>query len=268
MKIILCGHTGSENRGCEAIVRSVCSILRSTCKNAVIYLATFDKKADVAAGLDSVVDEFIEYGKIKRFSPGFFWYGLWHKLFHNDQMAQWVVQRKLWRKIDGNTMLLKIGGDIYCYDRPVIPYALNRVAKKRGAKNILFGCSVEKSRIDTEMAQDLRQYQMIFARESITFQTIADAGVPADRLRLYPDPAFSLKYELFPVEDLRENNTIGMNISPLILDSGREKTMVMKNYERLTEYILNETRWNILLIPHVYANGNKQDLAPLTALYQ
>ena len=50
MKVLLCGHTGSVNRGCEAIIRSTAKILN---KSGVEYSClTFDEQADKKVGLD------------------------------------------------------------------------------------------------------------------------------------------------------------------------------------------------------------------------
>lgn len=45
--VYLCGHTGSENRGCEAIVRSTAALLREAGQNDV-RLLTFAAEQDEA----------------------------------------------------------------------------------------------------------------------------------------------------------------------------------------------------------------------------
>ena len=57
-KTVLYGHTGSNNRGCEAIVRSTVKLLKN--EGVVSDIATYRAEEDVKAGLDAVGD-LIEY---------------------------------------------------------------------------------------------------------------------------------------------------------------------------------------------------------------
>lgn len=268
-KIILCGHTGSCNRGCEAIVRSICKIIRQNIPDAEIILATHNKHQDIALGIDKETDKIIEYNNIKKFSFNYFWYGLWQKVFKNNYISQWIVQRKLWKEIDKDTLLLNIGGDIYCYSRPNISYALNQYAAKKGAKTILFACSIEKDVIDEKMKEDLNKYYLIFARESITYKNLINAGIPKYKLRLYPDPAFALDLSQTDTYDdfFALDDVIGINLSPTVMESGKDCSLVLENYNLLVKHILENTSFNILLIPHVYCKDNLQDLMPLKELY-
>ena len=63
-----------------------------------------------------------------------------------------------------------------------------------------------------------------------------------------------------------EGNTIGINISPLIISSGKENGMVKKNYEKLIEHIIHTTDMQIILIPHVTWDHNN-DREPIVYLY-
>lgn len=69
MKTVLCGHTGSVNRGCEAIIRSTAGILERYGIKSV--LATFAKSQDVDAGICEF-SEIVEYRKIKPLSFVYF----------------------------------------------------------------------------------------------------------------------------------------------------------------------------------------------------
>ena len=46
MKIMMFGHTGSLNRGCEAIVRSSCKIIKDTVNEAEVMLASNRPQTD------------------------------------------------------------------------------------------------------------------------------------------------------------------------------------------------------------------------------
>lgn len=64
-----------------------------------------------------------------------------------------------------------------------------------------------------------------------------------------------------------EENTIGINLSPLIIEHEKEKGCVLANYENLMEYIIKETDCQIALIPHVVWEFN-DDRTPLRQLYE
>ena len=59
--IVLCGHTGSMNRGCEAIVRATSFVLNNKGHHNVCVM-TFDQSYDKKMGLDKKVD-LIRYPK-------------------------------------------------------------------------------------------------------------------------------------------------------------------------------------------------------------
>lgn len=64
-----------------------------------------------------------------------------------------------------------------------------------------------------------------------------------------------------------ENNTVGINISPLINDYESGENIAYQNYVQLIEYIIQETDMNICLIPHVVWEYNN-DFIPINALYE
>ena len=60
--IILCGHTGSHNRGCEAIIKSTADGLHQ--QNLTVTLATHDLDYDKKVGIDEF-DDIKEYAEFK-----------------------------------------------------------------------------------------------------------------------------------------------------------------------------------------------------------
>ena len=92
--------------------------------------------------------------------------------------------------------------------------------------------------------------------------------VPEEKLRLIPDPAFTLGARELPLpEGFAEGNTIGINISPMIQDSEGEAGITMANYKALLEHIIRTTDMQIALIPHVVWARN-DDRKPLGELYE
>lgn len=60
---------------------------------------------------------------------------------------------------------------------------------------------------------------------------------------------------------------VGINASPLIVQSGKNADLVYQSYRVLIQRILNQTTYGVALIPHVVCDGN-DDSALLTQLYE
>jgi polysaccharide pyruvyl transferase WcaK-like protein len=159
---------------------------------------------------------------------------------------------------------LSVGGDNYCYPGTEIYGWLNREYHKYGFKTVLWGCSVEPSRVP-EIAEDMARYDLIVARESITFEALSKVN---PNTILSPDPAFFMEpMECELDERLRSGNVIGINISPVIISAETTSGMAYKNYRDLISYILKNTDSFVALIPHVVWASN-DDRTVLRKLYE
>jgi len=108
-------------------------------------------------------------------------------------------------------------------------------------------------------------YEAISARESITYEALKKAGVK--NLYLYPDSAFTLETKYLPLPTgFQEKNTVGINISPMIVENETSAGITMKNYKELIHYILNNTDMSVALIPHVVWERN-DDRRTIEELY-
>lgn len=161
--------------------------------------------------------------------------------------------------------VLSIGGDNYCYGVPKFIYLVNKEIRKKGGKTILWGCSVEPESLKGEMLEDLLGYTDIIARESITYQAMINKGLK--QAVLIPDPAFQLNRIDLPLpENFIEGNTVGINVSPMIIGHESNQGMTLQNYMELINYIINQTDMQVALIPHVVWSHN-DDRIPLNILY-
>lgn len=246
-KLYLVGHTGSVNRGCEAIVRSTVSLFN---KCGVTDITLFsDKRADDKKnGLDAVC-KIYQTHNAKRYSI---------KKFISRTIlkttGQYMPEEKLrqWNNMkmvsEGDTVFV-IGGDTYCYGRATANYAANKLAKRRGAYTVLWGCSIEKNLVDDEMKRDLMSYDAICPREDITYQTLKALGIPEDKMIKISDPAFNLGVfdsQYPPIMD--KSKCVGINVSPVIMRNEKAYKAVLS----LLKHIIDNTEYHIVLIPHVY----------------
>lgn len=261
-KIVLYMHAGSGNHGCEAIVNSLCKMLP---KPAV--LVTNRAAEDACYSLKDLCSEIVEERKIEKNFFVHAWYYLWRKVSHDPES----FMRYRYRAVTGkNAQMLNIsiGGDNYCYDNMLDRLLLaNRMFHRQGGKTMLFGCSIEPGLLQKkEIAEDMRLYDAIVARESITYEALL--GVcEKEKVYLCPDPAFLLETQKLPLpEGWTEGKMLGLNISPMIMENESKQGITMENYKALIDHILKTTDLNIVLIPHVVWENN-DDRKPIAGLY-
>ena len=262
MNLLLYPHGGSGNHGCEALVRGTCKVLGAKRENT--YLFSMEIKQDEDVNLEKICQLKSQNQRIQRASIGYLKALVQNKILKDQDAYDRLSFREIFDLTDKNTIALSIGGDNYCYGRPGHIYFMNKYIRQKGAKNILWGCSVEPTEIDEEMKQDLKGYDMIVARESITYNALKQIN---PNTILYPDVAFQLdtiKLELPAI--FEENNTVGINVSPLILEREENQGITLENYVKLISGILENTDMKIALIPHVCWKNN-DDRKPLNILY-
>lgn len=265
-KFFLYGHNGSGNHGCEAIVRSTCKILREGLGNVEITLASGNTNEDIKYGVNEVTELINEKNPVSKISFPYINAYLNLKLRKDGFKAEKLVYRKTFYNVDKNTIAFSIGGDNYCYPGYERFTMLHNMLRERNIKTVLWGCSVEPSKINEFIKEDLINYDLIIARESLTYDALKSIGA---NVKLYPDPAFQLnKIEKDLPVNFKENNTVGINISPMIISNEVNHGITMKNYCKLIEYILGNTDMNIALIPHVIWEYNNDDRIPSRELYE
>lgn len=263
-KILLYAHAGSRNHGCEAIVRSTLKILNLN--NINVSLATFRVQEDIDFLAEDFRLNFIPYKKYEGVHPiRLIDAGLRKSGLKQDFLFSFS-QKDISEKLSKDTLCLSIGGDNYCYGIPRWIYYTNTLAAKKNSKTVFWGCSVEPDTINEEMLEDLKKYSLIIARESITHQAFIDKGLT--NTVLLPDPAFTLDVKPVNLPDgFAEGNTVGINVSPLIMKNETSGGIVFNSYSKLIRHILAMTDSQIALIPHVLWEHDN-DMVPLLKLYE
>lgn len=264
-KIFLYAHTGSGNHGCEAIVRSTVKIL--ALKD--ITVCSSGSSQDKKYGLDKIceIDSF-EIDKNKYFIKWLFCAVLWKLGFSSMIMKYKVYYNLKHFKYNKESLFLSIGGDNYCYkESPKALAYCNNLINENQCKTVLWGCSIEPSMLkNPEIISDLNKYRLIIARESITYDALKNSNI-STKVMLYPDPAFQLPISTLQLPaNINENNIIGINLSPLIIEREKTSGVTMQNYRNLLLHIIKTTNLDILLIPHVVWESN-DDRGPLLNLY-
>lgn len=258
--IVLYGNGSSGNHGCEAIYRGTKEIL-----DCPLLIQTENEIEDRKYGVDQIA----ELSLAKSLKASFLdktkaYYSLKINRSFTEMDGIYYLEGIKKASKESN-IALSVGGDNYCYGYPEIYAYLNRMYKKHGFRTVLWGCSVEpKLTEDPRVVEDLKNYDRIVARESITYDALKQAEA---NVAYCPDPGFFMKPESVDLDERMNKDTIGINCSPMIINNEKEAGIVYQNYKELIEYIFRETDMNIALIPHVVWKQN-DDREILSHLYE
>lgn len=297
-QIILYMHAGSGNHGCEAIVNSLCHMMK---EDAVLvsYRGNEDEQYTLKDLCEIKQERSFEEHKLAHL----FYYA--YRMLTKDAASFLRYRYEDIFKQPMSPLAISIGGDNYCYDSMLSDLRLANLAfTQKGTKTVLLGCSIEPELLKRgqgaqadRILEDLSRYHLIIARESLTYHALCAAfkkrqeesnhnisnhnnsnhnnsnnktpetlNVPG--IVQIPDPAFTLGYARRKVPDgFWKGNTVGVNVSPLIQKSESVQGITMKCYEQLIEWIIEHTDMQIALIPHVVWMNN-DDRKPLSELYE
>lgn len=261
MNVLFYGNGTSGNHGCEAIVRGTTQFLGDM--NYTVLSENVDD--DIRYGLNTLADILPAKADRKRnlhFLRAYAKLKLTGNYTDMDGLYYLPAIQKLRGQID---VALSVGGDNYCYGNTAIYGYLNSEYHKNRIRTVLWGCSIEPDVIEkSSVAKDLIKYDLVVARESITYEAVRNAGANA---LLMSDPAFYMTPRTCDIDRHFANESIvGINISPHIIVSESQRGAAYANYKALIQYILDNTDASIALIPHVVW-ANNDDRIPLRQLY-
>ncbi len=240
------GHSGSKNHGCEAIVRSTLKILHRD--DVVLFSKAIED--DKLYGIQNLCQiEYDDNSVISKKSIEYLKMAFGIRFLKSSFYEIKYIHKNFFSKIHKDDICLSIGGDNYCYDGAETFSHYNREIHNKKGKTVLWGCSIEPSMISKDIAKDLSRYDMIISRESISYETLKQYN---KNTFLFPDPAFQLdSVELSLPDGFIEGNTVGLNVSPLIMNYEKAHGVTLKNYVNLVDYIIGNTDMQVALIPHV-----------------
>lgn len=254
MRYAFYSHGGCENHGCEAIVRTLSAMIKNGRPESVIKLYTLNAQSDKAGDLPNI-DETEEFNYIRPVSSLNFIQKL--KISSLSRKSQKSADEYFYSlscknpSLKGNDVYVSVGGDNYCYGDGHMAAAFNRELKKLGKKTVLWGCSVGKEDLSEDKIKDLKTFDLIVTRESMTYETLIGCGIDKNTV-LYPDPAFTLDIDTdFGGKFEVKTNTLGFNISSLIGEYAGEGESIESIAVGFLGYVLENSDKNILLIPHV-----------------
>ena len=254
MRYAFYSHGGCENHGCEAIVRTLSAMIKNGRPESVIKLYTLNAQSDKAGDLPNI-DETEEFNYTRPVSSLGFMQKL--KISSLSKKSQKSADEYFYSlscknpSLKDNDVYVSVGGDNYCYGDGHMAAAFNRELKKLGKKTVLWGCSVGEEDLSEYKIKDLKTFDLIVTRESMTYETLINCGIDKNTV-LYPDPAFTLDIDTaFGSSFEVKPNTLGFNISSLIGEYAGEGESIESIAVGFLRYVLENSDKNILLIPHV-----------------
>lgn len=253
MKYAFYSHGGCENHGCEAIVRTLSALIKSHEPETKIKLYTLNAKSDESGSLPNIdeVEEFkyilpakataVQKLKISLLSRNSqkradeYYYSLSCK---NPSLAE-------------NDIYISVGGDNYCYGDNHMAAALNKELKRLNKKTVLWGCSIGEENLTEEKILDLKTFDLIVARESLTYEILVKHGIDKNTV-LYPDPAFTLDVDSDTEKMFKiKSGALGFNFSSMAADYSGNKEKSKEIIIEFLRYVLNKSEKEIIMIPHV-----------------
>lgn len=251
MKVMMFAHNGSLNRGCEAIVRSSSMLIKEKIETSKIYLVSGRPDTDTSLkNLDGIYDGSKKI--IKKFSINWIMSALQIKLFKNESFALGLIEKNVIKHIKEMDLFLSIGGDNYCYGEQPGMYEIDRRIKENGKKLVLWGCSIGEEDMSSRKLDDLKLFDLILARETITYNLLKEKGLT--NVKLCADPAFTMEKKELPLPpNWKDGQIVGLNYSPLIYDKSPDSK---KSVRELIKHIIDNTNLTIALTPHVIEEGN------------
>lgn len=244
-------HGGCLNRGCEAIVRSSSKMIKENINNSYISVASLRMSSDnILENVDNVFDGNSKDIKLSLLKKIRTYAEL--KLFNSEDYILSNRYKNTIEKIKDSDICLSIGGDNYCYGEQEWLYVIDKNIKRKGKKLVLWACSIGEEDMSTKKLKDLKTFDLIIARESLTYEMLKSKGI--NNVKLCADPAFTMEAEYLSLpKGWKAENTIGLNFSPLVLKRNKESKEAVRE---LIKYILNSTDLVIALTPHVMEEGN------------
>lgn len=263
MRFVLYNHVGSGNHGCEALVRSISHMLGE--KDTLLLSDAPEEEAKY--GIADSIEVRPSMSKTRPTVQDFFFSYLPLKIRHDYFYMDVLPYKPALKGLRSEDVLVSIGGDIFCYENYRKYNLLHQYALKQVKHSILIGCSIEPDSLtDHALLKDLETFEFISARELITYNALKNAGLK--NVSYCPDTAFGLPAAETALPDhFIPQNTVGINISPLVLNKSADAELILENLRLVVRDVLSSSSASVAFVPHVVWENN-DDRIPLQKLYQ
>ena len=256
-KILLIGHDGFYNRGCEAIVRGTVEIIKHYIRDSEITLCSYtpNKDAIIARENNIEIDAIIPGARgAKRLSLAWLWQNFDRRILSFNIPLNDYLNLTRYRKHDA---VISIGGDNFTddYRTAHIYFSSMRYAKKAGAKTVIWAASIgpfNDKKAAKKWTKIMNGVDLITVREDLTVKYLESLGV-TDNVRRVADPAFLVscsKPNNLSFEFRKSNLMVGIGMSSLISRYGIKRVYI-RAFADFICYLWRSLDAQVVLIPHV-----------------
>ena len=246
-------YLDSGNRGCQGIAEGTAKILNKCSDELIGYCEDIDLEERLGVSKHYTLLPIHESlcDKITKQLEKLVCLKKNRNEINNIYRYKWFLNQ-----MSKDDIMISTGGDMLCYNGNVVN-TTNNILHKKSIKTILWGCSMGKENETPEKIETLKNFTFIYARETLTFEYFKSLGL--SNVVCLPDPAFVLEPERVVLPDIfsKYDNIIGLNISPYVLKNNDLNSSFGKVVKCFLDYIVNETDFAVVLIPHVF--WEKQD---------
>lgn len=273
-RLLLAGHAGFNNRGCEAIVRTTAPLLREHVADCEIALSSNDAANDAthpaAEGIE-VLDV-----RVARWSPRWVLRHVSRRL--GSAPPHLWLSAPVVEAIARADAILQIGGDNFTSDYALGPesplMAVNRLALTHRRPLIFWGVSVgpfASPEIEELVLDHLRRAALVTVRESISGNYLREHGV-IENVVPVADTAMLLKPDPVDLSGFwpAAEHVLALNISPLSCRyrADGESDFGLRIADAVIAEILSREGWGVLLLPHVTGRLRNDDVAYMSRIME
>ncbi len=264
--IIVC--SGTYNRGTEALVRGTIALLQEAYGDINVTLSSSTPHEDSLLELPNVSSYIPRITKHTNYLTRIILKLLKH--LTNKKRYDFAKLVECAKRQD---LILVVGADNYdvAYKAFDGLHKLNSLLKKKcSGKLVLYDCSLNKDSVTRNFIDEAKMFDAFSVREQQSLENLK-GKYNGDNLYYFPDPAFVMPSEPVELPEYwKTNNMIGVNLSTLIVGSSYGNGLhdkVIGAYKYMIDKILEETQFDVVLIPHVMKRKDLAILEEIKELY-
>jgi polysaccharide pyruvyl transferase WcaK-like protein len=258
-RILFTGHLGFSNRGTEAILKSLCWLIKEHHKNIFFLIPSINPIEDRKIWGE---DNTVKFVPIKIPLLIRIWTQLTRLQFLQNMIIKSspALDKNSKKLIESADFIFSVGGDMYTYEGrfPLWIYLMDSYAYKIEKKVFLIGATVSNFKNIAHkniLAKHFKSFNQILVRDSGSLKRLKE-NFDIKNAELTSDSAFWLKPQknnlVDKILETKNKPIVGINISPL-LDRLGDASLVKT---ALKNIILKNTNFHFILIPHVYIKNN------------
>lgn len=263
-QVLIVGHSGALNRGCEALARSTIDVIKRHLNPEHIDLMSENPAADQANFADEYPEVTIHAAdtvELEKYSMPWWLHKfnlkVQQKVHPGVPMYHTQQHKALYQQAD---VVISIGGDTFSddYGEPIEVFGELYQARQVGAFTMIWAASIGPFN-DEKMAQhwanELKQINLIGVRENKTLEYLRSYGVSDNVIRV-ADPAFLLPRHEVALNKQAGKRIVGLGMSGLVSRYGNTQQQYLEASTQFARHLLEDANTEVWLVAHVIAAGH------------